>query len=300
MADSLEPSVIYCTGLRRTMSATPQSDVVAIETIVIDDENPNNGVVAKVIVNRPDKLNALNSDVVTNLMQVCEWAENDDDVRVVVFAGQGPNPPAEGKRAKPNAFIAGADITEFVGVDSTTIHERFSNNAWEAIWALSMPTIAMVDGFALGGGCEVAMSCDIRIGSQRAKFGTPEINLGLIPGGGGTQRLPRLVGYGRAMEMVLSGEMIDADEAYRIGLLNRLTSDDELEAETIELAKNIGAKSPHTLKVAKQAVRTSLEEPISQGITIEAQMFADLFDTEDKEIGVNAFLSRSPAKWVGK
>ena len=268
--------------------------------IVIDDENPNNGVVAKVIVNRPDKLNALNSAVVTNLMQVCEWAENDDDVRVVVFAGQGPNPPAEGKRAKPNAFIAGADITEFVGVDSTTIHERFSNNAWEAIWALSMPTIAMVDGFALGGGCEVAMSCDIRIGSQRAKFGTPEINLGLIPGGGGTQRLPRLVGYGRAMEMVLSGEMIDADEAYRIGLLNRLTSDDELEAETIELAKNIGAKSPHTLKVAKQAVRTSLEEPISQGITIEAQMFADLFDTEDKEIGVNAFLSRSPAKWVGK
>lgn len=282
------------------MSATPQSDVVAIETIVIDDENPNNGVVAKVIVNRPDKLNALNSDVVTSLMQVCEWAENDDDVRVVVFAGQGPNPPAEGKRAKPNAFIAGADITEFVGVDSTTIHERFSNNAWEAIWALSLPTIAMVDGFALGGGCEVAMSCDIRIGSQRAKFGTPEINLGLIPGGGGTQRLPRLVGYGRAMEMVLSGEMIDADEAYRIGLLNRLTSDDELEAETIELAKNIGAKSPHTLKVAKQAVRTSLEEPISQGITIEAQMFADLFDTEDKEIGVNAFLSRSPAKWVGK
>ncbi len=282
------------------MSATPQSDVVAIETIVIDDENPNNGVVAKVIVNRPDKLNALNSDVVTSLMQVCEWAENDDDVRVVVFAGQGPNPPAEGKRAKPNAFIAGADITEFVGVDSTTIHERFSNNAWEAIWALSLPTIAMVDGFALGGGCEVAMSCDIRIGSQRAKFGTPEINLGLIPGGGGTQRLPRLVGYGRAMEMVLSGEMIDADEAYRIGLLNRLTSDDELEAKTIELAKNIGAKSPHTLKVAKQAVRTSLEEPISQGITIEAQMFADLFDTEDKEIGVNAFLSRSPAKWVGK
>lgn len=282
------------------MSATPQSDVVAIETIVIDDENPNNGVVAKVIVNRPDKLNALNSDVVTSLMQVCEWAENDDDVRVVVFAGQGPNPPAEGKRAKPNAFIAGADITEFVGVDSTTIHERFSNNAWEAIWALSLPTIAMVDGFALGGGCEVAMSCDIRIGSQRAKFGTPEINLGLIPGGGGTQRLPRLVGYGRAMEMVLSGEMIDADEAYRIGLLNRLTSDDELEAETIELAKNIGAKSPHTLKVAKQALRTSLEEPISQGITIEAQMFADLFDTEDKEIGVNAFLSRSPAKWVGK
>ncbi|MDP6640128.1 MAG: enoyl-CoA hydratase/isomerase family protein, partial [Candidatus Poseidoniaceae archaeon] len=241
------------------MSAAPQSDVVAIETIVIDDENPNNGVVAKVIVNRPDKLNALNSDVVTSLIQVCEWAENDDDVRVVVFAGQGPNPPAEGKRAKPNAFIAGADITEFVGVDSTTIHERFSNNAWEAIWALSMPTIAMVDGFALGGGCEVAMSCDIRIGSQRAKFGTPEINLGLIPGGGGTQRLPRLVGYGRAMEMVLSGEMIDADEAYRIGLLNRLTSDDELEAETIELAKNIGAKSPHTLKVAKQAVRTSLE-----------------------------------------
>ena len=282
------------------MSKPPQSDVVTCENIFVEAENPGKGVVAKVTVARPDKLNALNSEVSQALKEACRWASDDDDVRVIVFAGAPPNPPAEGERAKPNAFIAGADISEFVGIDGATIRQRFKSNAWEAIWHLDKPTIAMVDGFALGGGCEVAMSCDIRMGSERAKFGTPEINLGLIPGGGGTQRLPRLVGYGRAMEMILSGEMVDAHSALQMGLLNHLYEVDELEQKTLELAKIIASKSPHTLKVAKACVRAALEKPMHQGLEEEAIAFAGLFDSEDKEIGVKAFMERTQAEWVGK
>jgi enoyl-CoA hydratase len=282
------------------MSKPPQSDEVSCEEFPIEAQNPHKGVVAKVTIARPDKLNALNSGVSQALKEVCNWVTDNDDVRVIVFAGAPPNPPAEGKRPKPNAFIAGADISEFVGIDSDTIRQRFKGNIWEAIWHLDKPTIAMVDGFALGGGCEVAMSCDIRIGSERARFGTPEINLGLIPGGGGTQRLPRLVGYGRAMEMILSGEMVDAHSALQMGLLNHLYEVDELEQKTLELAKKIGSKSPHALKVAKSSVRAALEKPMSQGLEEEAIAFAGLFDSEDKEIGVKAFLERSEAEWVGR
>ncbi len=282
------------------MSKPPQSDVVSCEEIPVDAENPGKGVVAIVTIARPDKLNALNSEVSQALKEACRWATDDDDVRVIVFAGAPPNPPAEGERAKPNAFIAGADISEFVGIDGNTIRQRFKSNAWEAIWHLEKPTIAMVDGFALGGGCEVAMSCDIRMGSERAKFGTPEINLGLIPGGGGTQRLPRLVGYGRAMEMILGGEMVDASTALEMGLLNHLCEVDELEQKTLELARNIAGKSPHALKVAKACVRAAIEKPMRQGLEEEAIAFAGLFDSEDKEIGVKAFLERTEAEWVGK
>jgi enoyl-CoA hydratase len=138
------------------------------------------------------------------------------------------------------------------------------------------------------------------MGSERAKFGTPEINLGLIPGGGGTQRLPRLVGYGRAMEMILSGEMVDAHSALQMGLLNHLYEVDELEQKTLELAKIIASKSPHTLKIAKACVRAALEKPMHQGLEEEASAFAGLFDSEDKEIGVKAFMERTQAEWVGK
>ena len=170
------------------------SEVVLIEEIPVEN---GNGVIAMVTINRPDKLNALNREVMDGLANMCEWADSNDDVRCVVITGAQPNPPPEGKRAKPNAFVAGADITEFAGSDSTKIREMFRDNAVEAIWKLTKPTIAMVDGFALGGGCEVACSCDIRVASTRAIFGTPEIKLGLIPGYGGTQRLVNLVGYGR-------------------------------------------------------------------------------------------------------
>ncbi|MEC8415825.1 MAG: enoyl-CoA hydratase/isomerase family protein, partial [Candidatus Thermoplasmatota archaeon] len=174
----------------------PQSDVMKVELHPISEEH-DLGFIASMMIDRPDKLNALNAEVLASLHAVCEWMEATDDVRVLVVSGASPNPPPEGKRAKPHAFVAGADITEFAGAGSEVIRERFRNNAVEALWNLSKPTIAMVDGFALGGGCEVACSCDIRIASDRSTFGTPEINLGLIPGYGATQRLERLVGYGK-------------------------------------------------------------------------------------------------------
>lgn len=282
------------------MGTPPTSEVLLVEEIVIDEENVDKGNIVFFTINRPNKMNALNSEVSSAIKSACRWAEAENSVRIIIFAGASPLPPLEGKRAKPNSFIAGADISEFVGVGGAEIRQKFKGNAWEAIWHLSKPTIAMIDGFALGGGCEVAMSCDMRMATSRSNFGTPEINLGLIPGGGGTQRLPRLIGYGNAMEMVLSGEMVGGDLAKSMGLVNHICEPEELRQRTLDLAMSIGSKSPHALKVAKKVVRTALEQPISQGIKEEAIAFAGLFDSEDKEIGINAFLNREEPKWVGK
>ena len=182
----------------------------------------------------------------------------------------------------------------------SVLFEIFSDNCWEAVWKIEKPTIAMIDGFALGGGCELAMSCDIRMATDRSMFGQPEINLGLIPGGGGTQRLTHLVGYGKSLELILSGNFIDAEEAFSFGLINHICSPDELRNKTIELAKTIGSKSSHTLKIAKSAVRIALNSPIDEGIQKELRVFSDLFDTEDKEIGVNAFLEKKTPHWKGR
>jgi len=273
------------------------TDVVVIEEIPCEN---GDGVIAKVTINRPDKLNSLNQEVMNSLKEMCSWADSNDSVRCIIITGAKPNEPQEGKRAKPNAFVAGADITEFVGKNSDDIREMFSDNGWEAIWNLSKPTIAMVDGFALGGGCEVACSCDIRIASTRAVFGTPEIKLGLIPGGGGTQRLVNLVGLGKTMEMVLSGENVSSDEALKIGLVNHVAEPEDLEDLTLKIAQSIASKSLHTLRIAKQTIRAALEHGMSKGVAIEAEAFANLFDTEDKEIGVQAFLSRESAVWKHK
>jgi len=282
------------------MAAIPDVDEVLIEEVPVNDEKIGSGSIAMVTINRPNKLNALNNTVVSALKQTCQWVEENDDIRMMIIQGSKPEPPAEGKRAKPKSFVAGADISEFVGKDSKEIRKSFEDNAWEAIWNLSKPTIAMVDGFALGGGLEVALSCDLRIVSEDSRFATPEINLGLIPGGGGTQRLSRLVGYGKAMEMVMGGEMINAEEALAIGLVNHVHSSEKLEEATLLLARNIASKSPHTLKVAKATIRAALEQPLEKGISIEADAFAGLFDSEDKEIGVKAFLERKDPEWVGR
>jgi enoyl-CoA hydratase len=270
------------------------SDVIKIEKVPVEN---GDGIIALVSINRPNKLNALNHEVSSGLKEMCAWAEADDEVRVIIITGSPPEDALEGKRAKPHAFAAGADISEFIGKNSEDIRTLFKDNSWEAIWNLSKPTIAMVDGYALGGGCEIACSCDIRIASTRADFGTPEIKLGLIPGGGGTQRLTHLIGYGRTMELVMSGENIDAEEAYKIGLVNRVCPPPELRSTTLALAQSIAAKSSHTLKVAKQVIRAALENGISDGIAIEAEAFANLFDSEDKEIGVKAFLAREKPEW---
>ena len=274
----------------------PTSEVMTVELHSLNEEE-DIGFFACMTINRPDKLNALNAEVMASLKAVCAWMEEAADVRVLVVTGAPPNPPPEGKRAKPHAFVAGADITEFAGAGSEVIRERFTDNAVEALWNLSKPTIAMVDGFALGGGCEVACSCDIRIASDRATFGTPEINLGLIPGYGATQRLERLVGYGKAHEMIMTGDMVPAEEAQRIGLVNHVVAPEALQETTFAMARRIGSKSSHALRVGKHTVRAALDEGLTDGVAIEANAFADLFDSEDKEIGVQAFINRETAHW---
>ena len=274
----------------------PQSDVLTIETLTVDDCEDGT-VVALVTINRPNKLNALNADVTSAMKEMVAWAETEDLVRCIIITGAQPLEPEEGKRAKPNAFVAGADITEFLGAGSEEITVKFTDNAIEALWNMSKPTIAMVDGFALGGGLEVACSCDIRIASTRSKFGTPEINLGLIPGYGGTQRLVSLLGYGKALEMVYTGEMIGADEAQRIGLVNHVVEAEELKQKALDMACLIATKSSNTLRVAKETLRSALDEGLTEGVATEAKAFANLFDTADKEIGVKAFLNREKPKW---
>tara|TARA_B100000700_G_scaffold98102_1_gene110396 strand:+ start:4020 stop:4868 length:849 start_codon:yes stop_codon:yes gene_type:complete len=281
------------------MSTAPESPVLQIENIPAEDSSPAGGLISVWTINRPNKLNALNAEVNSAIKSACDWAENNSDVRVIIVTGASPEEPPEGKRPKPNSFVAGADIAEFEGKSSVEIRPIFDDNVWEYVWNLSKPTIAMVDGFALGGGSEMALSCDIRIATPRSKFGTPEINLGLIPGGGGTQRLCRLLGYGRAMEMVMSGEMVNGEDAHRMGLVNHLVEPDQLRTKTMEMAENFASKSPHTIRVAKAAVRAALENPFSKGILAERDLFCALFDTEDMAIGVKAFLNRDKAEWTG-
>ena len=276
------------------------SEVLIAEDVPVEGCSPPGGVVAVWTLNRPEKLNALNRDSHAAIKEQCVRVESDDSVRAIVIRGAAAPVPEDGAKPKPAAFAAGADISEFAGKNSDDVREFFGNNAWEAVWDLSKPTIAMVDGFALGGGTELALACDLRVASTRAKFGQPEINLGLIPGGGGTQRLCRLLGYGKAMEMTLTGEMVGADEALRIGLVNKVVEPEDLERGALELAENIARKSPYTVKVAKRAVRAALDLPFTEGVLAERSEFVALFDTEDKEIGVSAFLERKDAEWVGR
>ena len=218
-------------------------DVLLVEHLPVAPDSDDEGVIALVTINRPDKLNALNQDVMSAIKAYAKEVETQGHVRCVVFTGAAPGPAPEGRRPKPNAFVAGADISEFAGKSSEEIYPIFADNGWEAIWGISKPTIAMIDGFALGGGCEVAVACDLRVASDRSSFGTPEINLGLMPGGGGTQRLARLVGLGRAMELVFTGEMIDATEAHRIGLVNHVVPAEDVMEHTL------GARPHHRQQV---------------------------------------------------
>ncbi|DAC09002.1 MAG TPA: hypothetical protein HA276_07245 [Candidatus Poseidoniaceae archaeon] len=275
-------------------------DVLLVEHLSVAPESGDDGVIALVTINRPDKLNALNQDVMSAIKAYAKKVETQDEVRCVVFTGATPGPAPEGRRPKPNAFVAGADIAEFAGQSSKEIYPIFADNGWEAIWGISKPTIAMIDGFALGGGCEVAVACDLRVASDRSNFGTPEINLGLMPGGGGTQRLARLVGLGRAMELVFTGEMIDAAEAHRIGLVNHVVPAADLMERTLALARTIGSKSAATMKVAKATMRASMETSLSEGLTVELDAFSALFDSADTAIGVDAFLSRQAPAWTHK
>ncbi len=241
-------------------------------------------------IDRPEKMNALNAAVREALVREIEAAETDDEARVLVFAGAGEK-----------AFVAGADIGEFEG--RSPVDQRAamaSPTLFDRVWNCPMPTIAMIQGFCLGGGSELALACDLRIGADTARLGQPEIRLGLIPGGGGTQRLPRLVGYGKAAQIVLTGEIVDAVAAYEIGWLDEIVPAEELRERTLAIARSMAEKSPVTLAIAKRALRAAWEMPLSAGLEHERELFALAFSTRDKEEGVAAFLEKRAPEWKGR
>jgi enoyl-CoA hydratase len=248
------------------------------------------GRVAVLTIHRPDKLNALNQQVRDDMLEILARLETDDGVGVVVITGAGEK-----------AFIAGADIGEFEGRSPFDQRRAMRTpRLYDVMSTFPKPVIAMINGFCLGGGCELALSCDLRIASETARFGQPEIKLGLIPGGGGTQRMPRQVGLGHALRLILSGEMIDAGEAEKIGLVEQVVPADDLRTHTLELAQKIASMSPLTLRVAKESVRASQRMGIEEGILYERDLFCLCFSTEDKEEGVEAFLEKRKPHWKGR
>jgi enoyl-CoA hydratase len=246
--------------------------------------------VATLTVNRPDKRNALNAAVRADILEALDELRGEAEVRVIVFTGAGDK-----------AFIAGADIAEFA--QRTPLEQRAvmeQRRVFDEIAAYPKPTIAMINGFALGGGCELALACDMRIAARSARLGQPEVRLGLIPGGGATQRLPRLVGTGRALRMILTGELIGADEAHRIGLVDEVVDDDALRAHTAELAGGIAAHSPVALRLAKAAVLAASEAPLGAGLAMERELFITAFASEDRSEGVRAFLEKRAPEFSGR
>jgi len=248
------------------------------------------GRVAIITINRPDKLNALNSKVHSEGVAALEGLRKDEEVRVVVITGAGEK-----------AFIAGADISEFEGQTPVSQRAVFQEKTlFNSIDSFPKPVIAMINGFCLGGGCELAMACDIRIAGEKAMIGQPEINLGIIPGGGGTQRMTRLIGEGKSMELILTGDMIDANTALDLGLVNYIHSLEDLEEKTLELAGRIAEKSPIALQMAKEAVKTASKTNLDEGLRREIDLFAICFSSEDREEGVSAFLEKRKPEFKGK
>jgi len=246
------------------------------------------GVIAYVTVNRPKVLNALNHRTWADLQTAFEEARDDAEVRGVILTGSGDK-----------AFIAGADISELAHVSAVEAEQSssFGQAVLNLVENLGKPVIAAINGFALGGGCEAAMACTIRIAAESAKFGQPEVKLGLLPGGGGTQRLPRLVGKGRALQLILSGETINASEAYRIGLVNEVVPAADLVARAEAILKQIFANAPIAVKYSIEAVNKGLETSQAEGFALEASFFGLCAATEDKKEGTSAFLEKRVAQF---
>jgi enoyl-CoA hydratase len=247
--------------------------------------------IAYITVNRPKVLNALNMVTMDELRAAFHGIKNDPTVRVVILTGSGEK-----------AFIAGADIGELAQNDPVSAKEytHRGQSVLNLIENLGKPVISCVNGFALGGGCEVAMACTIRLASDNAKLGQPEVKLGVIPGYGGTQRLPRLVGKGIAMQLLLTGEMITAQEAYRIGLVNEVTAPADLIPRAEAIAQKIIANSPLAVQYTMEAVNKGMETPLSEGLYIEAALFGVASATEDKKEGTAAFLEKRSAQFKGR
>ena len=246
--------------------------------------------VAVITINRPEKRNALNIKTRQEGAAALDELRDDTGIGVVVFTGAGDK-----------AFIAGADIAEFANRTALTQRDvMLDRSLFTAVDSFPKPVIAMVNGYCLGGGCELALACDLRIASETASFGQPEINLGIIPGGGGTQRLTRLIGEGKAMELILTGDIIDAKTAYILGLVNLVVPAADLEAKTMEIANRIAEKSPIALQMAKEAVKLASRSNLDEGLRREVDLFALCFSSEDKNEGVNAFLEKRKPQFKGK
>jgi enoyl-CoA hydratase len=247
--------------------------------------------IAKVTLNRPEALNALNSTVYKELYDVFEAIENDADVRVVVLSGSGEK-----------AFAAGSDVVEMQHMNTLEIQKFVATirKASDRIYTLTKPTIAAIHGYALGGGCELSMCCDLRIASEKARFGQPEINLGLIPGACGTQRLPRLIGTAKAKELIFLGDMIDAVTALNLGLVNKVVPPEKLMDEAMEWAKKLAGKSGPVLAMAKMAINTGMDTDIASGLNVEARCVALCFATHDQKEGMKAFLGKRKAEFKNK
>ena len=249
------------------------------------------GVIAYVTVNRPKVLNALNTPTWADLRKAFEDARDDAAVRGVILTGVGNK-----------AFIAGADISELAHATALEAEQssRFGQEVLNLIENLGKPVIAAINGFALGGGCETAMACTIRIAVENAMFGQPEVKLGLLPGGGGTQRLPRLAGKGRALQLILSGEMISAQEAYRIGLVNEIVPAADLITRAEAILNKITANAPVAVRLALEAVNSGMETSQNEGFLLEASYFGLCAASEDKKEGTSAFLEKRAPQFHGR
>ena len=276
-------TVISSPAVVSTASPTPR----ALENVLYEKRD----AIAYVTVNRPKVLNALNAATWRDLQTVFEDAQSDPEVRGVIVTGAGDK-----------AFIAGADIGGLAKASAIDAERssRLGQQILNLIENLGKPVVAAINGFALGGGCETAMACTIRLAVEHAKFGQPEVKLGLLPGGGGTQRLPRLVGKGRALQLVLSGGMIGAQEAYRIGLVNEIVPAAELISRAEAILNEIAANAPLAVKYSLEATNKGMETSQDEGLALEASYFGLLAGTEDKKEGTSAFLEKRLPQFHGR
>ncbi len=255
---------------------------MAYENIIFEKEEN----IAVITFNRPEAMNALNNQTRTEFGAAIAEVAADDEIKVLILTGSG------------KAFVAGSDIKEFNRTTPFAAHNI--SRLGEMVEKLEKPVIAAVNGFCLGGGCEIAMGCDIIIASEKAKFGQTEINIGIIPGGGGTQRLPRLIGACRAKELIFTGDIIRAEEADRLGLVNRVVPMDELMTTAKEMARKIATKSAAALKLAKTAINRGMQTNLESGLRYEYELYSLSLSLEDKVEGVNAFLEKRAPVFVGR
>ena len=245
--------------------------------------------IAWISINRPKKLNALNREVLEELNTLFVALNNDAAVRIIILTGSGDK-----------AFIAGADIAEFAAFDALegeALSRKGQQTVFDQIAETNKPVIAAINGFALGGGCEIALACHLRFASKNAKFGQPEVKLGLIPGWGGTQRLPKIVGKGNAIELIIGGHIIDSNEALRIGLVNKVFDQDKLLDEAISFAKIITANGPFAVSQSLKCINDSSNYSLAEGLKKEVEQFSDLFESQETNEGLKAFVEKRKANF---